>query len=67
MIGGYRSSDNGTELGRTFPMYRTQVEIDRALGSGWRTGLALSHKSNARTDEVNPGVETVHLTISHSF
>lgn len=67
MVGGYRQGSTGSDLGRGFPVFRSQIEIDRALGAGWRAGLAFSHKSNAGTGALNPGVETVYLTLGKSF
>lgn len=66
MIGVY-DEGSGNDLGSNFPMFRSQLEIDRAIGRGWRAGLALSHKSNAGTGDHNPGVETLYLTLSRTF
>ncbi len=66
MVGIY-DEGSGNDLGRTFPIFRSQIEIDKALGGGWRAGLAFGHKSNAGLGDYNPGVETVYLTIGRTF
>lgn len=66
MVGIYEEG-SGNDLGRSFPIFRSQLEIDKAIGHGWRAGLALGHKSNAGTGDHNPGVESVYLTISRTF
>jgi hypothetical protein len=66
MIGVYRQGD-GNDLGQTFPVFRTSIGLDLALGAAWRAGLVLGHKSNAFTGRINPGVESLHLTIGRRF
>ncbi len=64
--GGYREG-TGNDLGADFPMIRSQLEISQPVAEDWRVGLAVSHKSNAHTAVHNPGVETLLVTLRHSF
>ncbi len=66
MVGAH-SSHGGNDLGNEFPMFRSQIGASRALGGGWRAGLAVNHKSNASTASSNPGVETLLISISREF
>jgi hypothetical protein len=64
MPGLYRQGD-GLDLGGTFQT-RSAIGIDRRVGPGW-LGLALSHKSNAGTDDDNPGEEALMLRFAAPF
>ena len=66
MVGGY-SRGSGNDLGTSFPIFRSQLELSRALDGDWRAGLAWSHKSNAGTGRINPGVETIYLFAIRTF
>jgi hypothetical protein len=67
MIGAYRRGEDGTDLGRSVPIFRSQLELSREVTANWRAGLAWSHKSNAYTRPRNPGVETLYLTLNRTF
>jgi len=67
MIGAYRQGNDGTELGRSVPIFRAQLELSRMVAADWRAGIAWSHKSNAYTRSPNPGVETLYFTIGRTF
>ena len=66
MPGGH-ARGSGDDLGTGFPIFRSQVGLSRAVGAGWRAGLAFNHKSNARTARRNPGVETLLVTLTRVF
>lgn len=67
MGGGYAEGSGGTDLGTSFPIFRTQLGVSYLLASGWRVGAAINHKSNAGTASDNPGVETLLLTFGRAF
>jgi lipid A 3-O-deacylase len=66
MAGGYAVGDGGDELGSAL-QFRSRIGISHAIRAPWRLGVALEHKSNGRTDDFNPGIETVFLTVSRGF
>jgi hypothetical protein len=66
MAGAYRRGA-GSDLGRSAPIFRSQIEIGRALSPVTRIGLAWSHKSNAYLARPNPGVESLYLTLARRF
>ncbi len=43
--------------------FRSDLEVVRSLGAGWRAGLALQHMSNGRLYTRNPGANTLTLII----
>ena len=67
MGGGYAQGSGGTDLGASFPIFRTQLGVSYLMASGWRVGAAINHKSNAGTASENPGVETVLVTFGRAF
>lgn len=66
MLGGYGHGD-GDDLGAGFPMFRSLLGASYAIAERWRIGASIDHKSNARASDVNPGVETLMLTLSYAF
>jgi lipid A 3-O-deacylase len=66
MPGAY-SRGSGNDLGRTVPVFRSQIGASVALSPDWRAGVAFNHKSNAGTASDNPGVETLFLTLGRRF
>jgi hypothetical protein len=67
MLGSYVEGDGGDDLGADFPIFRSQAGVSYALADGWRIGAAVGHKSNARTSDYNPGIETVFVTVARRF
>ena len=67
MLGSYVEGDGGDDLGTDFPIFRSQVAASYALTERWRLGASVSHKSNARTSDYNPGVETIFVTATRRF
>lgn len=67
MGGGYAQGSGGTDLGASFPIFRTQIGVSYLMASGWRVGAAINHKSNAGTASDNPGADTVLLTFGRAF
>ena len=65
-FGAYSQGD-GTDLGGTFPMFRTKLGVSRAVSGPWRVGASVSHKSNAGTDSRNPGSESFLLQVYRAF
>lgn len=47
--------------------FRSQLEISYQYNSGVRTGVNLSHMSNASFGNHNPGAETLGMSISYPF
>ncbi len=43
--------------------FRSDLEMVRSLGAGWRAGLALQHMSNGRLYNRNPGANSLTLII----
>jgi hypothetical protein len=65
MAGGYAVGD-GDDLGSDLE-FRSRLGISRAVRPPWWLGLAIEHKSNASIGDINPGVETLYLTLSRDF
>jgi hypothetical protein len=66
MAGGYAKGDGGDDLGSGLE-FRTRIGLSRALRGPWRIGLAIEHKSNGGIGDINPGVETLFVTLSRRF
>ncbi len=66
MLGSYVDG-GGNDLGTDFPIFRSMLGASYALGAAWRVGASIDHKSNARTANRNPGVETFLVSITRSF
>jgi hypothetical protein len=62
MAGGYAVGDGGDEPGSGIE-FRTRLGLSRQLRGRWRLGLAVEHKSNAGIGNINPGVETLFVTV----
>ncbi len=67
MLGWYAAGGEGNDLGTDFPIFRSQVGASYALADDWRLGASVSHKSNARTADYNPGVETFFVSLIRRF
>lgn len=65
MAGVYQEGE-GVDLGSSTE-FRSRLGLSRAIGEDWRLGLAIEHKSNAHIGETNPGIETLFVTVAHSF
>jgi hypothetical protein len=65
MAGAYSRGD-GTDLGSAVE-FRSRLGVSRAVGRGWRIGVAAEHKSNGGIGAINPGTETVFVTFSRRF
>lgn len=63
MAGFYAAGDGGDDLGSDVE-FRTRIGVSRSIAFPWRLGLAIEHKSNGGIGDINPGVETVFLTLS---
>lgn len=66
MPGYYRASSPQNGLGSDFEI-RSLLGVGYTLNSGDRLSLALSHKSNASTSGVNPGVNAIELRLRRQF
>lgn len=65
MPGAYNQG-NGVDLG--FPLeFRSRLGLSRQVGPDWSAGIAIEHKSNAEISDINPGVETLLLTVARQF
>ncbi|MDE4133425.1 acyloxyacyl hydrolase [Phaeobacter sp. QD34_3] len=58
--GAYFESVALNDLGSTFEI-RSEIGVGRGFANGTAVSLAISHKSNASTASLNPGVNSVHL------
>ncbi|MEP4036472.1 MULTISPECIES: acyloxyacyl hydrolase [unclassified Pseudophaeobacter] len=58
--GAYVEGTSLNDLGSTFEI-RSQLAVGKRFKSGKALSLALSHKSNASTASINPGVNTLSL------
>jgi lipid A 3-O-deacylase len=58
MPGAYWENQQANGLGSTFEI-RSQLALGYTLKSGDRISVGISHKSNASTAEVNPGVNSL--------
>ena len=65
MAGAYSRGD-GDDLGSPVE-FRSRLGVSRSVGPVWRVGLAFEHKSNGGVAELNPGVETVFVTLGRRF
>jgi len=63
MAGFYAVGDGGDDLGSDIE-FRTRIGVSRSIARPWRLGVAIEHKSNGGIGDINPGVETVFLTLS---
>ena len=66
MPGYYDESNALNDLGGSFQI-RSLIGLGYTLNSGDKISVALTHKSNASTQEENPGVNTVLLRYHYSF
>lgn len=60
---GYFHDGSVVQLGHEL-MFRSGLEIGRALDDRWRVGLAIEHLSNGSLADHNPGTEIVSLRLS---
>ena len=58
--GAYIEGTALNDLGSTFEI-RSQLAVGKRFKSGKALSLALSHKSNASTADINPGVNALTL------
>ncbi|ANP37538.1 lipid A 3-O-deacylase [Phaeobacter gallaeciensis] len=58
--GAYFESVALNDLGSTFEI-RSMAGVGRSFANGTALSLSLSHKSNASTADINPGVNSLHL------
>lgn len=61
---GFYDEGDGRDLGQRLE-FRTQIEFARRFANDTRVAFALSHISNARLSELNPGTEV--LTVYYSI
>jgi len=66
MPGYYHASTPQNGLGSDFEI-RSLLGVGFTLNSGDRVSLAISHKSNASTSAVNPGVNSIELRLRRKF
>ncbi|MDA7964688.1 acyloxyacyl hydrolase [Ruegeria sp.] len=66
MPGYYDESNALNDLGGSFQI-RSLIGLGYTLNSGNKVSVALTHKSNASTQEDNPGVNAVLLRYHYSF
>ncbi|HVL22137.1 MAG TPA: acyloxyacyl hydrolase [Amaricoccus sp.] len=66
MVGGYALGNGGDDLGSGLE-FRSRLGISAPVAAPWRVGLAIEHKSNAGLGDINPGVETLYVTLSRRF
>jgi lipid A 3-O-deacylase len=66
MPGYYRASTPQNGLGSDFEI-RSLLGVGYTLNSGDRLSLAVTHKSNASTSAVNPGVNSIELRLRRKF
>lgn len=64
--GLYDPGDSDLDLGSSIE-FRSQIELAYVFENRHRIALALSHLSNARLGEDNPGTEVVSIYWQHSF
>lgn len=58
--GAYFESVALNDLGSTFEI-RSMIGVGHSFGNGKALSVSLSHKSNASTAAINPGVNSLHL------
>ncbi len=63
---GLYTKGDGKDLGGALS-FRENLELNYKFTEESRLGLAISHKSNARIYDINPGTETVQVTYSVSL
>lgn len=66
MVGGYAVGDGGDDLGSGLE-FRSRLGVSAPISDTWRAGVAVEHKSNAGLGDINPGVETLFVTLSRRF
>ncbi len=66
MPGYYNESNAQNDLGGSFQI-RSLLGLGYTLDSGNKVSVAITHISNASTQEDNPGVNSVFLRYHHSF
>lgn len=64
--GYYSEGNDSNRLGGHF-QFRSTLGVGRRFGDAGALSLAISHKSNAETQERNPGLETLMLRWHVSF
>jgi hypothetical protein len=65
MAGAYSRGD-GDDLGSPVE-FRSRLGVSRSVGPVWRVRLAFEHNSNGGVAKLNPGVETVFVTLGRRF
>ncbi|NVO57125.1 acyloxyacyl hydrolase [Rhodobacteraceae bacterium B1Z28] len=66
MPGYFNASDNDNDLGGEFQI-RSLLGLGYTLDSGNKVSMAITHKSNASTQDDNPGVNTLLLRYHYAF
>lgn len=66
MVGGYAVGEGGDDLGSGLE-FRSRLGVSAPVSASWRVGLAIEHKSNAGFGDINPGIETVYVTLARTF
>ncbi len=66
MPGYYRAASPENGLGSDFEI-RSLLGVGYTLNSGDRLSLAITHKSNASTSAVNPGVNAIEIRFRRRF
>lgn len=64
--GAYRAAGSGNSLGSGFEI-RSHIALGRQMTERGALSLALTHKSNADTERVNPGLNALLLRWHHQF
>ncbi|MEX0351467.1 MAG: acyloxyacyl hydrolase [Paracoccaceae bacterium] len=66
MPGAYFESESRNDLGGNFQI-RSLIGVGYAFDNGNRLSLAIAHKSNASTEDFNPGVNEALIRYHFSF
>ncbi len=66
MPGAHFENEPGNDIGTTFN-FRSLIGVGYSFRSGNSLSLALTHKSNASIDDVNPGADAVLLRYHSTF
>lgn len=66
MPGFYFHDDHSTDLGSRFEI-RSLIGIGRQISDRTALSVAISHKSNAGTSDVNPGVNALLVRLRYAF
>ena len=66
MPGYFNASDDDNDLGGEFQI-RSLLGLGYTLDSGNKVSVAVTHKSNASTQDDNPGVNAVFLRYHYAF